>query len=244
LPKVLIFSKELLRRKDYVINTRDCGQFLNSGADYIINVNPLVSYFPSQLKELVDAIKEESASYFRHASLEGVFKKTLLMFNEVIFANTIGWIENKPCFTTVTFRDKEINRSNRSVQRITKIFEKTKSDFNNQNLQQHLRFISILHENAETVLPPCQSSEESTYPIYHNRQLHVNCGLPPSPACISMNNILNQNPSSWTESLRIINNPTALPVQPASDIEKQMIESARNYRAQYYAAFLEDEESY
>ena len=232
--RLLIFSKELLRRKDYVINSRDCGKNGNIGVEYVINVNPVVTYFPSQLPELVIALRVEKALRLTYLANHSVDAQ-LLMFNEVIFANPIHWDENNPCFKDITIDDKTAVDEGLITSSIQDIFKAT--SYRSMYLRQHLRLTSILKSYVNVNLGSCvgsQSNEESL-PFYFKRQLTVDCGIVGSWACSAITRVLNQYPSDWTELIRRLNDRASN--DEKAQIEQEMIESARTYRQNYYDEF-------
>ena len=67
-PRMLVFSKELLKRKDYIVNTRDIGP--SSQRQSEIQITPLLTYFHSQLFELVGAIEQDKQTFLYPSTLD------------------------------------------------------------------------------------------------------------------------------------------------------------------------------
>lgn len=232
-PRMLIFSKTLLLRKDYVLNTRDIGEQSHPFAEYQINVNPLVTYFPSQLREFVSAIKADTDRY--KARTFQSFRSDFLTFNEVIFANPIGW-DGVQCFKDVSIKGH--------VPNTTAVTEGIKNRYSRKgtSLSQFLVFSSILQNNAENVasLTPCKFTPENSLPIYVSRRLTLGCGLSVSNSCIAMNNIVQGNPSNWSTLINQLNDVRSS-IEERTKVEGQMIASGREYRERYGERFLNDE---
>lgn len=236
-PRMLIFSKSLLLRKDYVLNTRDIGEQSHPSAEYQINVNPLVTYFPSQLREFVSAIKADTDRY--KARTFQSFRSDFLTFNEVIFANPIGW-DRVPCFKDV-FIKGYVPNTTAVTESIKQRYQKSYSR-QNKNLLEFMVFSSILQNNAENVanLIPCKFTRENSLPIYVSRRLTLGCGLSFSFSCIAMNQIVQDNPSNWSTLINQLNDVRSS-IEERTKVEGQMIASGREYRERYMKRFLNDE---
>lgn len=265
-PRMLVFSKELLKRKDYVVNTRDIGP--SSQNQSIIQMNPLLTYFPSQLFDLVVAIEKDKQTFLRRSKVafhQNIFR---LLFNEVIFVDPVLWENsNGSCYHEVIIDDSNLDadyliRATRMKQTFPKISfvplqEKFLKNFNFLVLLQTIQ--EQLTTNCVNLLL-CQKTPAGELPIYsyagrqhkHDRiaafknfnvgdeyQLQLACADKSSMyhfTCHAALEILKKHATPWKEMIEILNNPNE-PDAAKELVYNQMIENGTLYRNLHFDEF-------
>ena len=271
-PRMLVFSKELLKRKDYIVNTRDIGP--SSQRQSEIQITPLLTYFHSQLFELVIAIEQDKQTFLYRSKLAFDKKLCLLLFNEVVFVDPVLWTLNTDlCYLNVIIDDSNLDANDlltKTGMRVTfpkiSFASPTETFVKNLNFLEQLKSIRILVSNKQVNLMLCENKPAGELPIYSytgrqhklhmidmyksevldvEHQLQVACGNYNGGlhnTCNAVSTVLEKYPTNWTDLIRILNEPQE------SDANKEwvaqdMITAGRQYRKLHFIEFEELEKN-
>ena len=271
-PRMLVFSKELLKRKDYIVNTRDIGP--NSQRQSEIQITPLLTYFHSQLFELVIAIEQDKQTFLYRSKLAFDKELILLLFNEVVFADPVLWTLNTDlCYLNVIIEDSNLDANDlltKTGMRVTfpkiSFASPTETFVKNLNFLEILKSIRILVSTKKVNLMLCEKKPAGELPIYSytgrphkldmidlykrefldvEHQLQVACGNYNGGLhniCNAVSTVLKKYPTTWTDLIRILNDPQELD-ENKQRVAQEMITDGQQYRRLHFIEFEELEKN-
>ena len=270
-PRMLVFSKELLKRKDYIVNTRDIGP--SSQRQSEIQITPLLTYFHSQLFELVVAIEQDKQTFLYRSELAFDKKLILLLFNEVVFVDPVLWTLNTDlCYHNVIIDDSNLDANDlltKTGMRVTfpkiSFASPTETFVKNLNFLEILKSIRILVSTKEVNLMLCENKPAGELPIYSytgrphkmsmidlyksdvldvEHQLQVACGnnYGLHNTCNAVSTVLKKYPTTWTDLISILNEPQESDANK-DYVAQDMITNGRQYRMLHFNEFEELEKN-